>query len=231
MRNLAVRVVASALFGVSPAAAAALSLKPTPAPAQKLREHNGRPALQSVLPGSTAALVVQSVTLDEDGSASFLLALQNSGAAPQSLAAGDVVVRAGDRKVRVYSAEDLKKAASDLKLLAQSHVTAMDRPVLGAQAVRAGYVALPGGRGYLQDPNPPTGSRKEVLAEARRRITAADAALAQAETLGFRPVVLAPGAGGWTGLTLAALPRKAGTVSISVTLGADTHVFELAVGR
>jgi len=167
MRQLVTMVAVATLLGVSPATAATpatLSLKPKPAAGQKLREHGGRPALQSELTSTTAALVVQSVTLDEAGSASFLLALQNSGAEPLSLGAANLVVRAGDRNVRVYSIDDLKKAARDLQLVAQSHVNAMDRRgVLGAPSVQAGYVALPGG-GYLQDPNPPRGSKKQVLA-------------------------------------------------------------------
>jgi hypothetical protein len=158
--------------------------------------------------------------------------LQNSGSVPLSLGPDNLIVRAGDRKVRVYSIEDLKAAARDLKLVAQSHVNAMDRPgVLGASAqVVAGYVKLPDGR-YLQDPDPPQGSKKKVLAEANRRIAAADAALAEADSLGFRPVVLAPGASGWTGLTLGTLPKGASTLTITVTLGADTHRFELTIDR
>jgi hypothetical protein len=232
MRKLVTMVAVATILGVSPAAGATLSLKPKPATGQMLRERAGQPAIQSELAGTTAALVVQSVTLDETGSASFLLALQNSGPQPLSLGADNLIVRAGDRKVRVYSVEDLKERARDLKLLAQSHVHAMDRAgVLGASAqVVAGYVRLPGG-GYLQDPDPPQGSKKKVLAEANRRIAAADAALAEADSLGFRPVVLAPGASGWTGLTLGAVPRGATTLTITVTLGADTHRFELAIDR
>jgi len=230
MHRLFLMVVAAAVLAVSPAAAATLSLKPKPAAGQILRDHAGQPALQSELSDTKAALVVQSVTLDETGSASFLLALQNSGSKPLSLSAANLVVRAGNRNVAVYSVEDLKKAARDLKLLAQSHINAMDQTgVLGASSV-AGYVSLPGG-GYLQDPDPPRGSKKQVIAEANRRIAAADAALAQADILGFRPVVMAPGAGGWTGLTLATLPKGAGTLTITVTLGGDTHVFELEIDR
>jgi hypothetical protein len=107
----------------------------------------------------------------------------------------------------------------------------MDRPgALGAPHSSTGYVALPGG-GYLQDPDPPRGSKKRVLAEANRRLAAADSALAEADSLGFRPVVLAPGAGGWTGLSLAALPKGASTLTITVTLGADSHRFELTIDR
>jgi hypothetical protein len=225
-------VAVATILGASPAAGATLSLKPKPAAGQMLRERAGQPAIQSQLAGTTAALVVQSATLDETGSASFLLALQNSGSVPLSLGPNNLIVRAGDRKVRVYSIEDLKAAARDLKLVAQSHVNAMDRPgVLGASAqVVAGYVKLPDGR-YLQDPDPPQGSKKKVLAEANRRIAAADAALAEADSLGFRPVVLAPGASGWTGLTLGTLPKGASTLTITVTLGADTHRFELTIDR
>jgi hypothetical protein len=231
MLKLVTMVAVATILGVSPATGATLSLKPKPATGQMLRERAGQPAIQSELAGTTAALVVQSVTLDETGSASFLLALQNSGPQPLSLGADNLIVRAGDRKVRVYSVEDLKERARDLKLLAQSHVHAMDRAgVLGASQVRAGYVQLPGG-GYLQDPDPPQGSKKKALAEANRRIAAADAALAEADSLGFRPVVLAPGASGWTGLTLGAVPRGASTLTITVTLGADTHRFELAIDR
>lgn len=224
-------VAVASVLAATPALGATLSLEPQPAAGQVLREHAGRPAIQSQLAGTTAALVVQSVTLDDTGSASFLLALQNSGSEPIRLTAADLKVRAGDRKIRVYSVEDLKEAATDLKLLAQSHIDSMDRPgVLGAPQVRAGYVVLPGGR-YLEDPNPPRGSKQQVIAEAKRRIAAADAALTRAETLGFRPVDLGPGAGGWTGFTLAALPKSASTLVVTVTLGADTHRFELAVGR
>jgi hypothetical protein len=231
MRKLVTMVAVATLLGAPPVAGAALSLKPQPAAGQMLREHAGRPAIQSELAGTTVALVVQSATLDETGSASFLLALQNSGSEPISLGAANLVVRAGDRKVRVYSVEDLKEAARDMQLLARSHINAMDGPgVLGASQARAGYVTLPGG-GYLEDPNPPQGSKKQVLAEAHRRLAAAEAALAQADSLGFRPVVLAPGAGGWTGLTLAALPKAASTLVVSVTLGADTHRFELTIDR
>src|SRR3954470_24087463 len=105
MRRLVTMVVVSTLFGMQPAAGATLSLKPKAAAGQMLREHSGRPAIQSELAGTTAALVVQSVALDETGSASFLLALQNSGSAPISLGAANLAVRAGDRKVRVYSVE------------------------------------------------------------------------------------------------------------------------------
>jgi hypothetical protein len=231
MLKLVAMVAVATLLGVSPAVGATLSLKPKPAAGQMLRDHSGQPAIQSELARTTVALVVQSVTLDESGAAGFLLALQNSGPEPLSLDAANLIVRAGDRKVRVYSVEDLKVAARDLKLLAQSHVNAMDRPgALGATQARAGYVALPGG-GYLQDPDPPQGSKKRVLAEANRRIAAADAALAEADSLGFRPVVLAPGASGWTGLTLAALPKGASTLTITVALGADAHRFELTIDR
>jgi hypothetical protein len=196
-----------------------------------LRERAGHPAIQSELAGTTAALVVQSMSLDETGSASFLLAMQNSGSEAIRLAAANLTVRAGDRKVRVYSVEDLKAAANDLKLLAESHIHAMDRRgVLGASQARAGYVVLPGGR-YLEDPNPPHGSKQQVIAEAKRRIASADATLAQADTLGFREVDLAPGAGGWTGFTLAPLPKSASTLAITVTLGADVHTFELTIER
>jgi hypothetical protein len=231
MLKLVMMVAVAAILAGSPAVGATLKLRPEPAAGQMLRESAGRPAIQSELAATTAALVVQSATLDETGSASFLLALQNSGSEPIRLAAANLTVRAGDRKVRVYSVEDLKAAASDLKLLAQSHVDAMDRPgVLGASPVRAGYVVLPGGR-YLEDPNPPQGSKQQVIAEAKRRIAAADAALARADTLGFRPVDLAPGAGGWTGFTLAPLPKSASTLVITVALGADIHRFELAIDR
>jgi hypothetical protein len=159
MLKLVAMVAVATLLGVSPAVGATLSLKPKPAAGQMLRDHSGQPAIQSELARTTVALVVQSVTLDESGAAGFLLALQNSGPEPLSLDAANLIVRAGDRKVRVYSVEDLKVAARDLKLLAQSHVNAMDRPgALGATQARAGYVALPGG-GYLQDPDPPQGSK------------------------------------------------------------------------
>jgi hypothetical protein len=231
VRKLVMIVVAAAILGAPPAAAATLSLKPRPAAGQMLREHSGRPAIQSELAGTTAALVVQSATFDEAGSPSFMLALQNSGSEPLRLDAANLSVRAGDRKVRVYSVEDLKAAARDLKLLAQSHVNAMDGSgVLGAPQTRAGYVALPGG-GYLQDPDPPRGSKKRVIEEARRRIAAADEALAEADSLGFRPVALAPGAGGWTGVTLAPLPKGASSLTITVTLGAETHRFDLTIDR
>ncbi|WP_395670673.1 hypothetical protein [Phenylobacterium sp.] len=224
-------VMMAALLAASPAAAATLSLTGKPRAGQVLREHSERPAIQSEARSTTAALVVQSVRLDENGSADFLLALQNSGSETIRLNAGDLVVQAGDKLVRVYSVEELKAAARDMKLLAQSHISAMAQPgVLGGAAARAAYVALPDGR-YLEDPNPPKGSKAQVLAEANRRLAAAEAASTRAETAGFRRVVLAPGAGGWTGLTLAALPKAATTLQISVTLGADIHRFELAIDR
>src|SRR4051794_34237273 len=120
MRRLVTMVAVAAILGASPAPGATLSLKPKPADGQVLREHAGQPAIQSGLASTTAALVIQSVTVDETGSASFLLALQNSGSGPLSLGAANLEVLAGDRKVRVYSVKDLKEAARDLKLLAQS---------------------------------------------------------------------------------------------------------------
>jgi hypothetical protein len=176
------------------------------------------------------ALVVLSETLDTAGSPTFLLALHNAGSSPVTLAAGDVSVRAGGRSVRIYSVEDLKRVARDRLAIAESQVNAMSRPgVLGASS-RTGYVTRRGG-GYLVDPNPPVGSKKHVLAESEARIAAANAALAEADTLGFRPLVLAPGADGWTGLILAPLPKGAAALQVVVALGAETHTFDFAVNR
>lgn len=227
---MAAAVAAAAILGAAPAAAAKLALSPQPGAAQKLREANGKPALQSEAEGSTVALVVQSDTLDAAGFPTFLLAVHNSGSNPLALAASNVTVRADDRSLRLYSVEDLRNMARDRLAIAESQVNSISRPgVLGASP-RTGYVARRGG-GYLVDPNPPVGSTKQVLAEAKARIAAANAGLAEADTFGFKPLVVAPGANSWTGLTLAPLPKGASTLQVAITLGNETHTFAFTVNR
>lgn len=224
---------ALAALAVASADAETLTLTPQPNATQKLGVASGKPALQSEARASSVVLVLQTVTVDAKAAPIFLIGVHNGQAAPLPVAAKAVTAKADGDSLRVFTAEDLRKAAQDRLTIAESELRARtNRPAASGlgQSSKLGYVQSRGGE-YLVDTTPHAGSNKQLIADAQARIDAARIALKDADAAGFKPLTVAPGDNAWTPMTLAPLPKAAAALQVSLTLAGETHTFAYAVTR
>ncbi|KRB42517.1 MAG: hypothetical protein V4514_07580 [Pseudomonadota bacterium] len=231
MKSWTFCIALTALAAASTAAADTLTFTPQPSASQKLGVASGKPALQSDGRAVSAVLVLNNATLDAAAAPIFLVGVHNAAAAPLNITIKSISAKAGETVVHVFTAEELRKSAQDHLTIAQSQLRARTDPNAGlGQSSNIGYVRKPGGA-YLVDTTPQVGSNKRLAAEAQVRVEAATAALASADAAGFKPATIAAGENAWIPMTLAALPKKASTLQLTLTAAGETHVFTYAVTR